>query len=1031
MKLSSRFFPIFTLFTIGVCSSVFAADGVTLTWDIKSAWPSDRVPLNPMSDSNGESVWYFLRTSRREGTGTARRWLRDGRYASLTKSGTKMFGGDRNGWLFRDSPDLAPFISQERQRYNVGLQFERGDIGIAPGPDHAIVIGWRSPVSGQAEITGAFEHAQSCCGINSRINWYVERGPAPDLKNGFKPNSLASGHSDFGTKSQAGKFLVKDQPVELDDFFYFIADAHADGTGTVHYGDHTRFSLTITVRNAVKRPPPRFETDIRPILARACGDCHGADTREAHFDIRTVTSILQGGESGHGIVRGDPARSAMLDMIVRNQMPPDDAEKLSQTEVSLLRRWIKAGAPAHEKVVELPPRTEVTDEDRSFWAFQTPVKRPLPAVSAIDRVRTPIDRFVLHRLEDKGLGFSADADRAKLMRRAYFNLIGLPPSLEEIDEFLNDDAPDAWERLIDRLLDSPHYGERWGRHWLDAAGYVDNRLFDGDLATIYPNEGIWKYRDYVVRAFNSDKPYDRFVTEQLAGDQLVDWRNAETFTDEIRELLAATGYFRSIEDHTSEPQYGISKRYEVVFDTMKMVSTSLMGLTLECCRCHNHKFDPIPQRDYYRLMATIEPALNPHNWLRPQDRWLADVSPARRKQIDAHNGKINGQLAELSKQLKEAEQGKDKSKADKLKSEIARLNQTKQSYGKIQALFDVGDIPSSRVLRRGDPLAPGILIEPGFLQVLSKPTRRAEKPKTTATGSTGMRLSLANWLTARDHPLTARVIVNRIWHHHFGRGFVETPGNFGRSGSLPTHPDLLDWLAVDLMEHGWSLKRLHRVIMSSTVFRQRSARSQLDDPSKIDPDNKLLWRMNLRRIESEIIRDSVIAVSGQIDLTPGGPPVMISKPADGLSRVEHKPTPTSHNRRSIYLFARRVYPLKFMEVFDAPIVPVNCTRRRNSATVLQSFTFLNSQFMTNQSATLANRVAQLAVRDSRRQIETAWLLALSRRPVESEFNACESFLEDQAKTYATSGQQPTEAATNALADLCQMIFSTNEFLYVE
>jgi hypothetical protein len=347
-------------------------------------------------------------------------------------------------------------------------------------------------------------------------------------------------------------------------------------------------------------------------------------------------------------------------------MPPEGQTPLTAEQINTIRRWINAGAPSQEEVVELPPRSSITADDRKFWAFQTPRKSSLPKVDGHDRVRTRIDRFVLRRLEAEGLGFADDAEKQLLLRRAFLDLLGLPPSPEDLDRFLSDSRPDAWERLIDRLLASPHYGERWGRHWLDAVGYVDNRLFDGDIGTIFPNEGIWRYRDYVIRSLNNNKPYDQFLIEQLAGDQLVDWRNADTFTPEILGRLEATGFYRSIEDHTSEPQYGIAKRYEVLFDTMTMVTSSVMGLTMECCRCHNHKFDPLPQRDYYRLMAIIEPALNPHDWKRPQDRWLADVSPAKRAQIDEHNVAVQKSIDDLE-QRRKARESTDKTEAERLR----------------------------------------------------------------------------------------------------------------------------------------------------------------------------------------------------------------------------------------------------------------------------------------------------------------------------------------------------------------------------
>jgi hypothetical protein len=779
---------------------------------------------------------------------------------------------------------------------------------------------------------------------------------------------------------------------------------------------------------------PRFEQEIQPILARACFDCHGGEVQEAQLDLQTVTSILRGGENGHGIVRGDSGRSLLFDMLDSGQMPPEGEEKLTKDELKLIQRWIEAGAPADEQIAELPALTQVTAEDRAYWAFQKPLQQPLPDVNGLHSVRTPIDRFVLHRLEEAGLEFSPPVDRETLLRRAYFNLIGLPPPPEEIDTFVNDVHPGAWERLIDRLLASPHYGERWGRHWLDAVGYVDNRLNDSNLEHIFPNDGIWRYRDYVIRAFNEDKPYDRFLIEQLAGDELLDWRSVDLLTPQMVELLVATGFYRSIVDHTSAPEYGLEQRYNVVFDTMKMVSSSLMGLTLECSRCHNHKYDPISQRDYYRMMATLEPALNPRDWLIPQKRSIPMIAPDERKQIDQHNDELDQQIEALHKKRIVAENADDRPKAERIRAEIDQLEDQKQHYERIQALWDVGPAPQSRVLRRGSVFAAGALVDPGFIEVLSAPeSSRAVGSKRRLGKSTGLRLAFAEWLTSRDHPLTARVIVNRVWHQHFGRGLVATPGNFGRSGSLPTHPELLDWLAVDLMEQGWSLKRLHRMMMNSAVFRQ-SSRRPADGTSlaeRIDPGNALLWRMNLRRLESEIVRDTVLASAGRLDTTPGGPPVMITKPGSGLSREEPLPTPTSHLRRSVYLFARRVYPLKFLEVFDAPIVPVNCTKRMQSATVLQSLTRLNDEFMLDHAQHMAQRARLLAGEKKDRQIETCWRLVLARSPEQHELQRGRAYLAEQRNGYVDESATPREANARALGDLCHMLLCTNEFLYVD
>ena len=1082
-------------------STVAAAAEVpsqTMTWSLRDEFRTGAARENTNSDREDQPVWHFLRTSRSEGPVESRKWLRDGKYMPLADGSENLFGSPLDGWAFRAKEPLAPLIGKVTAEYDIGLKFQPGDILIAPGPDHAIVVGWRSPVGGKLEIQGAFEHAQSCCGVNSQIRWHVERGAAPNESQGFRSTVLASGESDFGTPTQRGTFHIRDQVVQPDDFIYFIVDAFADGTATPHHGDATRLVVTLTVRDAVLPPPPSFEKDILPLLASKCHDCHGGDVREAKLDLRTLSEILRGGENGSAVVRGKPHISLLIDLVAKGQMPPDDKERVSVAELGLLRRWIKAGTPADEKIVALPPHTQVTEQDRGFWAFQPPRKRTEPQVRHEDRVRTPIDRFLLSKLEEKGLNFSPDTDRSALIRRVYLDLIGLPPETAAVKAFLEDIRPNAYELLIDELLKSPHYGERWGRHWLDAAGYVDNRLFDGDLASIYPNEGIWRYRDYVVQAFNEDKPFDQFLTEQLAGDEMVDWRKAATFDARTVSLLTATGFMRSVEDHTSEAQYGIEKRYEVVNEVIDMFSTAVLGLTMECCRCHNHKFDPLPQRDYYRLMACFEPALNPHNWKRPQERFLADVSPTERAAIDKRNTEVDQQVAELTKieamtrqtvrqrvfdarlaaipetiradvkqamevapdkrneaqktlaathettlnvtdadteaALADAEKAALKSSAE----QRAALLSQKKTYGVIQALWDVDAPPMSHLHRRGNVKSLGALVQPGFPEILQPVTTASGAATADVHGETsGRRLALARWLTQPDHPLTARVFVNRVWHHHFGRGIVETLGNFGHSGSLPSHPELLDWLAVDFIENGWSIKWLHRQIMLSTAYRQsspRPARGSAESTvsaEKIDPENRLLWRMNMRRIESEIVRDSMLAVSGTLDRTPGGPPVGITNPADGLSEAKSAPTPTSMNRRSVYLFARRVYPLKLLEIFDAPIMPVNCTQRINSATVLQSLALLNSEFLFAQADQMAERVIKIAGPETAMRVRLAFQLAFARQPTEAELSKSIAFLDAQARGDKPEEASQEKAQRTAFADFCHMLLASNEFLYVE
>ena len=898
---------------------------------------------------------------------------------------------------------------------------------------------------------------------------------------------------------------------------------------------------------------PSFETHVLPILARHCHDCHGEDVQEGQLDLRTLSEILRGGENGAAIVRGDPDASLLVDLVSRRQMPPDAAtdpeSAVAAGDLAVLRRWVRAGAAASEQVVELPPRAQITDQDRGFWAFQPPRQAAVPAVRAAERVRTPIDAFLLARLEAEGLTLSPDAEKRALIRRATFDLVGLPPDPARVEAFVADQRPDAYERLIEELLASPHYGERWGRHWLDAVGYVDAKV-DIDLATIYSSdEAMWRYRDYVVAAFNDDKPFDRFLVEQLAGDELVDWRSAERFTPETLALVTATGFLRTVDDHTNEPQYGVEKRYEVLNETMAMVSTALLGLTMDCCRCHNHKYDPLPQRDYYRLMACLEPAYNVTAWKPPKQRFLADVSPAERQAIDEHNAALDRQLAAAKTQedqtraaagrrlldarltaLPEADReparqavlvtaakrtaaqkelvakvaqdisldaktqelpaadveaaltGDEKQTLADLAASRDALTKQKKSYGRITALWDMGEPPVSRVHRRGIVAAAGVLVQPGFPEVLVPPDEVARPIEEwlTSTRSTagetavssapsvpvgpqgqtsGRRLALASWLVSPGHPLTARVHVNRVWHHHFGRGIVATPGNFGRSGSLPTHPELLDWLAVDFVEHGWSTKRLHRQIMLSTAYRQASRRQPAAGgaspataadravalAARIDPENKLLWRMNLRRLEAEIVRDSILAVSGALDRTMGGLPVPITTPADGLSMAKAEPTPTSPFRRSLYILARRTYPLKFLELFDAPIMAVNCTERMTSATPLQSLALLNSEFLLAESGRMAARVvaetaaaaqtgdapATAAAGAESLRIERAYHLAYGRPPSAAEAARALTFLTEQTNDHVAAGRPAAEAVPAALADLCQMLLASNEFLHVE
>ena len=840
----------------------------------------------------------------------------------------------------------------------------------------------------------------------------------------------------------------------------------------------------------------RFEGEIRPLFEKRCVECHGGDEPEGDLDLRTLPSLLRGSHSGPVIYEGFSDKSVLIRKLASHEMPPPDAgEPLTAAEIRTITSWIDKGRfidfvdvePRRTPTAGLRESEAVTDEDRQFWSFQKPVAVDPPAVKTGDRVRTPIDQFLLARLESEGLTFSPDAPKLTLLRRAFFDLTGLPPTRAQAEEFLNDNRPDAYEHLIDRLLASPSYGERWGRHWLDAVGYVDTAGKDFNPTGVTLSEGYWRYRDYVINGTNKDTPWDRFLIEQIAGDELVDWRNADSYSPETLELLTATGFLQNVLDATDEDISNLPfDRYEALFKLMERVSTSTMGMTLACARCHSHKFDPIPQTEYYRFLSLFTSAYNPSQWLPPKQRHLFTVSKAKRVVIDkkrdeaaATANKLKQRLqsirepyrkrlrkaklqqlpepiradvmtavdtpakerteaqkkltAEYEKRLaiSDDEVGKalnasDRVECDKLRAEIQKTEHLLATtrIGKVRALWDVGAAPTIRLLHRGDVDFAGPVVSPGFLSVLSPPGSSDAIPSKDAVGeTTGLRLSFVQWLTRSDHPLTARVIVNRLWQHHFGRGIVATPDNFGATGATPTHPELLDWLAVRFMRDGWSAKKLHKLIMTSTAYRQMSKRTA----DTVDPDNKLLSRMTLRRLEAESLRDAVIATSGQLDDKRGGPPVMLKPLADGRQTIPNQ------ERRSVYLLARRSNPATFMRVFDYPVIDVNCTRRSTSATPLQSLTMINSEFLTASAAHFSKRVQTEAGPRAElpQKIEITYWTALSRGPSAAELKLAQEHIQHLSRLYKQSGTKADEARQRSFENFVHMLLCSNEFLYVD
>jgi hypothetical protein len=842
----------------------------------------------------------------------------------------------------------------------------------------------------------------------------------------------------------------------------------------------------------------RFDKEVRPILEARCWQCHGAQKRKAGLDLRTPMDILRGGDTGPALTPGTASTSLLWEKIAKNEMPPGKT-KLTDKEKSAIRAWIETGTLTEGLAGKPPPDAvdrPVTDQDRRFWSFQPPRRPATPEVRHKDRVRNPIDGFILAALEKKDLSLAPEADRLTLLRRATFDLTGLPPTPPEVEAFLADNTPNAYERLIDRLLASEHYGERWARHWLDQAGYADS---EGILDADYERSAAWRYRDYVIRAVNSDKPYDRFLKEQLAGDELCDyWKsyhNDKHLKPEIVEALVATGYLRCASDASRRDFSNIKNAtgyyFQTLDDTVKIVASSLVGLTVQCARCHNHKFDPIPQVEYYRMQAIFQSAYRPEQWVAQSDRHLYEATAQEEKQSSAARsatlGGLERQLADLRKEFSsylftgrlaklpepirndvrtalqtepakrtevqkylaskfEKELRPDlatldrvlptmfltyKKRAKELDDSLKAARNKKNPYPEIRALYDLPGEATTHLLRRGDYLSPGKEVKPGVLTALVVSQAFAWTPPAKHAHTSGRRLAFATWLTQPEHPLTARVQVNRLWLHHFGEGIVSTPDDFGHTGSPPSHPELLDWLATEFVARGWSQKAMHRLIMTSSTYRQVStfdlghqARAR-----EVDPENRLLWRQRIRRLEAESLRDTILACVGDLNPQMFGMPVPMERKPDGEVVT---PDDASGRRRSIYLQVRRSQPLTFLQVFDQPIMETNCTRRGNSTVASQALLLMNSDFLTAKARTLAKRAMEENPADP---AEHALLLAYGRHPTNKEKEMLGAFIETQAARDRSPGEHEkapsTEARTKALCDLCHMLLTSNEFSYVD
>jgi mono/diheme cytochrome c family protein len=785
---------------------------------------------------------------------------------------------------------------------------------------------------------------------------------------------------------------------------------------------------------AADKPDPaaveHFEKAVRPLLIEHCGKCH-IDKAKGGLKLDSRANLLKGGDTGPAVVPGDAAKSLLVKTLEYDdelKMPP--AGKLKADQIEAVRKWVADGAvwPAADTAVSVKPDGPLfTAEQKQFWAFQ-PVKRPqVPTVRRETKASAPInpvDAFVRQKLEAAGLKLSPPADKRTLLRRVYFDLTGLPPAPEEVAAFEKDTSPEAFEKVIDKLLASPHYGERWGRHWLDVARYADTNGMDEN--TLFGN--AWRYRDYVVNSLNADKPYDLFLREQMAGDLL-----PPTDDEKVKkERFAALGFLALGPKLLAEPDKQ-KMLLDIADEQLDTVGKSVLGLTLGCARCHDHKFDPIPTRDYYSLLGVFTSTRTMQN--------LNTVAKAFERTADGPEKpevtKARAELDKLRKELKEVEKQFGKTKEDdkaKRQELHERAEEKRAAIKKLEPTIPpaelflgveegtaaaYGTAPRNlHVQIRGNYTTPGEEAPAVFPRILAGETQepfvptkanlvsKAEANKTRfgSTRERSGRLELAHWLTDPKHPLTARVMVNRIWLHHFGEGIVRTPDNFGRLGERPTHPELLDWLASEFVQQGWSLKKLHKLILTSRTYQQASS-----TPPQADADNRLLSVFPRRRLDAESLRDSMLAVSGRLDRTLGGT-IHAGNNLDYVGEVMY-----DTNRRSLYLPVVRGKLFPFFITFDFPDPGVTVGKRSTTTVAPQALFLLNNPFVKAQADATADELLKLKTPAER--VKRLYQLAFQRDPSAAEAERVIGFTEKDDR--------------GAWAAAVQAVFASSEFCTVE
>ena len=845
-------------------------------------------------------------------------------------------------------------------------------------------------------------------------------------------------------------------------------------------------SAVLATASAAVADDALFTTRVWPLLERSCIKCHGPEKQKGELRLDSRGAALKGGETGPALVPGKPGESLMFRLVRhpdpdRDRMPPK--EKLHDAEIADLEKWIATGAPwpaaaktpvaaasSAEKVGDAwsDPRNPIVrifgGRRLDLWSLK-PIGSPEPpSVKETDWPITDIDRFVLAKLESANVHPASEADRRTLGRRLYFDLTGLPPSPERLERFINDTRRDAYQRLVDELLASPRYGEHWARMWLDVVRYSDSNGFDWD--EFRPT--AWRFRDYVIRSLNADKPFDRFIREQLAGDEMFD---GPPRTQEQQDCLIATGYLRVGPHDNSAAQFGEAPkvRQQLMADLVETTGAAFLGLTMSCCRCHDHKYDPLSQADHYRLRAFFEPVkfrddlpldlADEQEAIRKSNEALEAEAAGYKKERDAiftpHKERLRGdKLAKLTADeqalLKTPEEKRDdvlKAKIKPLEKRVAVKDEDvkaalkpheKKRLEELDAILremkkkerefttgllmadDEAAAPETRVLYQGQLEDPREPVSPGFISALDPNPATIRPPQRKK--STGRRSALADWIVSEGNPLTARVLVNRVWQAHFGEGIVATPNDFGLAGASPTHPELLDWLAREFMRDGWSLKKLHRLIVTSATYRQSSL-----NPSSTPTDNTFLARQNPRRLTGEALRDSMLAVAGRLIERGGGPPIWPDLPEEVLkanpaflddNKEKTKgwyPSPKEKTFvRSIFLVQKRTVRVPMLETFDQPENAVSCARRNVSTVAPQALTLLNSPFATEMAQSFAERVQREAASDPNRQVERAFTLALQRPPSERERAACQHLCEQRS-----------------LPELCRALLNLNEFIYID